>query len=189
MQRLRRADKHLEQWINVEHYRLHCAQRWPESDYKEVVLAAIHSTLKTLEATSLAPVDSPLHGLRILASSGSGAGIAFEITKPRHDHAVGGVRADFRANCNGLRPATSPHGISPFAPNASAYLTHVDRAEIRPRASHVLRAFLNTNDIVPPVDRSPGPPIGRGFVQLHETRSDSPSRTRDRENSFQPAWS
>jgi hypothetical protein len=59
MQRLKRADKHLEQWIKVEHYRLHCAERWPESDYKEAVLAAIHSTLKTLEATSLAPVEQP----------------------------------------------------------------------------------------------------------------------------------
>ena len=58
MQWPRREDEHLEQWIKVEeHYRLHCAERWPESDYKEAVLAAIHSTLKTLEAISLAPVD------------------------------------------------------------------------------------------------------------------------------------
>jgi hypothetical protein len=57
MQRLRLEDKHLEPWIKVEHYRLHCAERWPESDYKEAVLAAIHSTLKTLEATSLASVE------------------------------------------------------------------------------------------------------------------------------------
>jgi hypothetical protein len=46
----------LEQWIKVEHYRLHCAEGWPESDYKEAVLAAIRSTLNTLEAASLAPV-------------------------------------------------------------------------------------------------------------------------------------
>lgn len=59
MQWLRRDDKHLEQWIKVEHYRLHCAEQWPESDYKEAVLAAIRSTLKTLEATSLAPVEQP----------------------------------------------------------------------------------------------------------------------------------
>ena len=57
MQPLKRADKHLEQWIMVEHYRLHCAERWPESDYKEAVLAAIHSSLKTLEATSFVPVE------------------------------------------------------------------------------------------------------------------------------------
>jgi hypothetical protein len=59
MQRLKRADKRREQWIKVEHHRVHCAERWPKSDYKEAVLAAIHSTLKTLEATSLAPVEQP----------------------------------------------------------------------------------------------------------------------------------
>ena len=59
MQRLERADKHLEQWIQVEHYRLHCAEQWPESDYKEALLPAIRSTLRTLEATSLAPVKEP----------------------------------------------------------------------------------------------------------------------------------
>jgi hypothetical protein len=59
MQRLERPDKQLEQWIKVEHYRLHCAEQWPESDYKETVLAAIRSTLKALEATSLAPVEQP----------------------------------------------------------------------------------------------------------------------------------
>ena len=59
MQWLRRDDKHLEQWIKVEHYRLHCAEQWPESDYKEAVLAAIRSTLKTLETTSLAPGEQP----------------------------------------------------------------------------------------------------------------------------------
>jgi hypothetical protein len=50
-------DKRIEQWINVEHYRLDCAERWPDSDYKQAVLAAIHSALKTLEAGSAAPVE------------------------------------------------------------------------------------------------------------------------------------
>jgi hypothetical protein len=59
MQQVKRADKHLEQWIKVEYHRLHCAERWPDSEYKEAVLAAIHSTLMTLEATSLAPVEQP----------------------------------------------------------------------------------------------------------------------------------
>ena len=59
VQPLKREYKHIEQWIDVEHYRLHCAERWPESDYKEAVLAAIHSTLKSLEATSSAPVEQP----------------------------------------------------------------------------------------------------------------------------------
>lgn len=59
MQRLNRADEHLEQWIRMEHYRLHCAERWPNSDYKEAVLAAIRSALNTLEGPSLAPVEQP----------------------------------------------------------------------------------------------------------------------------------
>jgi len=59
MEQLTRPDKHLEQWIKVEHYRLHCVEQWPESDYKEAVLAAIRSTLKSLEATSLALVEQP----------------------------------------------------------------------------------------------------------------------------------
>jgi len=59
MQPLRREDQHIEQWIKTEHYRLHCAEEWPDSDYKEAVLAAIRSALKTLEATSLAAVEQP----------------------------------------------------------------------------------------------------------------------------------
>jgi len=46
-------------------------------------------------------LNSPLHGLRILASSGNGAGVAFQITKPRRDYAVGGVRVDFLAKSSG----------------------------------------------------------------------------------------
>ena len=57
MQRLKQADRHVEQWIKVEYYRLDCAESWPESDYKEAVLAAIHSILRSLEATSSAPVE------------------------------------------------------------------------------------------------------------------------------------
>ena len=59
MQRLNRADEQFEQWIKMEHYRLHCDERWPDSDYKKAVLAAIRSTLNTLEAASLAPVEQP----------------------------------------------------------------------------------------------------------------------------------
>ena len=57
MQRFSRADQQIESWINVEHYRLDCAERWPDSNYKEAVLAAIHSTLKTLEAVAAAAVE------------------------------------------------------------------------------------------------------------------------------------
>jgi hypothetical protein len=66
MRRFTRTDEQLEQWIKMEHYRLHCAERWPDSDYKEAVLAAIRSTLNTLEAASLAPVEQP--GCTVCAS-------------------------------------------------------------------------------------------------------------------------
>jgi len=59
MQRLNGADEHLEQWIKMEHYRLHCAEQWPDGDHKEAVLAAIRSALNTLEAASLARVEQP----------------------------------------------------------------------------------------------------------------------------------
>ena len=59
MRRFRRTDEQLEQWIKMEHYRMHCAGLWPDSDFKEAVLAAIHSTLNTLEAAYLAPLEQP----------------------------------------------------------------------------------------------------------------------------------
>ena len=42
----------LSQWIAVEHYRLHLAERWPDSPHKEATLAAIHSTLASLRQDS-----------------------------------------------------------------------------------------------------------------------------------------
>ena len=109
MQRLNRADKHLEQCIEVEHYRLHCAERWPESDYKEAVLAAIHSTLKTLEATPLARrLNSPAAWFAHPCKLRQWFWNCLRDHKAPPRSRVGGVRADCRANCNGLRTATSP---------------------------------------------------------------------------------
>jgi len=59
MRRFTWTDEQLERWIKMEHYRLHCAEPWPDSDYKEAVLAAIRSTLNTLEAAPLTPVEQP----------------------------------------------------------------------------------------------------------------------------------
>jgi hypothetical protein len=56
MQRFDTSNRRLEQWIMVEHYRLHCAERWADGDYKEAALAAIHSAMKTLEAACGTPV-------------------------------------------------------------------------------------------------------------------------------------
>jgi hypothetical protein len=47
------------QWIAMEHYRLHCAEQWPDSPYKRAVLEAIQSTLKRLRATSPVALQKP----------------------------------------------------------------------------------------------------------------------------------
>jgi hypothetical protein len=58
MQQFNQQNSRLEQWILVEHNRLHCAETWSDGPYKETVLAGIHSALKSLEA-SLAPPEPP----------------------------------------------------------------------------------------------------------------------------------
>ena len=59
MQSMNRANETVEQFWRQEHYRLHCAENWPDSPYKAAVLAAVHSTLERLEATSTEPFDRP----------------------------------------------------------------------------------------------------------------------------------
>ena len=75
MRRFTRTDEPLEQWTKMGLYRLHCAERWPDSDYKEAVLAAIRSTLNTLQAASLAPVRAPALVLELPSRSQSPAAI------------------------------------------------------------------------------------------------------------------
>jgi hypothetical protein len=36
------------QWVAMEHYRLHVVEEWPDSPYKQATLAAIQSTLTSL---------------------------------------------------------------------------------------------------------------------------------------------
>ena len=47
----------LRQSVKIEHYRLHCVEGWPDSPYKEAVLAASRSVLQSLEA-DIEPLDS-----------------------------------------------------------------------------------------------------------------------------------
>jgi hypothetical protein len=47
------------QWVRMEHYRLHCAEGWPDSPHKEAVLAAARSALQRLEMAILESFDSP----------------------------------------------------------------------------------------------------------------------------------
>jgi hypothetical protein len=52
------ANKMVGQWMRVEHYRLHCAEGWPDSPYKKAVLAAIRSTMEHLKTASPALIES-----------------------------------------------------------------------------------------------------------------------------------
>ena len=47
--------KALKQFIKVEHYRLHCAEEWADSPYKQAVIASACAKLERLEAAALAP--------------------------------------------------------------------------------------------------------------------------------------
>jgi len=38
------------EWIQVEHYRFHLVEDWAESPYKEATLAAIRSSLQSLQS-------------------------------------------------------------------------------------------------------------------------------------------
>lgn len=38
----------MNQWIAMEHYRLHTVEEWPDSPFKEATLAAIYSSLAAL---------------------------------------------------------------------------------------------------------------------------------------------
>ena len=53
-------EKGLRQCMKTEHYRLHCVEIWPDSPYKEAVLAAARSVLERLEAASIEPFESPI---------------------------------------------------------------------------------------------------------------------------------
>ena len=57
---MRSIDETLGQLIRTEHYRLHCAEQWPESTYKNAVLAAVHSTLESLAGAAIEPLKTPL---------------------------------------------------------------------------------------------------------------------------------
>jgi hypothetical protein len=50
------GNDNLEQVMQVEHYRLHLVEGWPDSPHKQAVLSAIRSTLERLKAASPACV-------------------------------------------------------------------------------------------------------------------------------------
>ena len=75
----------------------------PAVQLKEM-FQAVAANARTFDTVAYNDQAAALHDLRILANSGTGAGVAFQIAKPRRYHAVGGVRADFLANCIGCAP-------------------------------------------------------------------------------------
>ena len=59
MQDVNRTNETLRQFLRVEHNRLHCVEQWPDSPYKEAVLATVHSSLERLEAAAIEPFERP----------------------------------------------------------------------------------------------------------------------------------
>ena len=53
MQSIHSVNENLRQSIKTEHYRLHSTEEWPDSPYKEAVLAAVRSALGRLEAAAV----------------------------------------------------------------------------------------------------------------------------------------
>ena len=45
-------------WIQMEHYRFHLVEDWPENPYKHATLAAIRSILRRLLADSSGPTSA-----------------------------------------------------------------------------------------------------------------------------------
>lgn len=64
-----RVNEALQQFMNVEHYRLHCAEQWPDGPYKEAVIASACSQLEHLEASAIAPFQAP--GCMVCAAKNS----------------------------------------------------------------------------------------------------------------------
>lgn len=52
-------------WVAMEHYRLDCVLRWPDSPYKKAVLEAIRATLESLCAASPGNSDLKARGSHI----------------------------------------------------------------------------------------------------------------------------
>lgn len=46
-----------DQWLAMEHYRLHTVEEWPDSPYKQGQLAAIRSSLESLLRSGAKPLD------------------------------------------------------------------------------------------------------------------------------------
>ena len=57
---MRRVNESLQQFMKVEHYRLHSAEQWADEPYKEAVIASACAKLERLEASAIAPFQPPV---------------------------------------------------------------------------------------------------------------------------------
>jgi len=55
-----RVNQVLQQFVRVEHYRLHCAEQWADGPHKEAVIASACSKLEHLGAAAIAPAQGPI---------------------------------------------------------------------------------------------------------------------------------
>jgi hypothetical protein len=46
-----------EQWLAMEHYRLHTVEEWPDGPHKNGALAAIRASVESLVRSGARPVD------------------------------------------------------------------------------------------------------------------------------------
>jgi hypothetical protein len=60
---MNRTNEMVGQWARVEHYRLQCAQSWPDSPYKTAVIGSIRAALEDLGETSL-PLERAVYAPR-----------------------------------------------------------------------------------------------------------------------------
>jgi len=86
MQSMNSVNESVRQFIKMEHYRLHRAEEWPDSPYKEAVLAAVHSALDRLEATANEPLEPP--ACMVCASRRKRAPVVMFPSRPKGSPAV-----------------------------------------------------------------------------------------------------
>jgi hypothetical protein len=46
-----------DQWLAMEHYRLHTVEEWPDGPYKDGALAAIQASVESLIRSGAGPID------------------------------------------------------------------------------------------------------------------------------------
>jgi hypothetical protein len=85
MGQIKHVNETVGQSIMMEHYRLHCAERMPDSPYKEAVLSAVRSALERLER-AVEPDERP--ACTVCASRKASARVLMFPSSPKSFSAV-----------------------------------------------------------------------------------------------------